>query len=110
MKAIDKHTKAEIEVTPIKKDGVTWYVDTDDNTYSESELIFEEQINKDVDKFFDAFIKFHQSKQEQARWTEIRLQLVMKFVDIYQAPVTNMKDIFKLADKHINELKRRERV
>lgn len=83
-----RKTNTEVEVKPLIQNDNVWYVDDDNNVYQAYELEF--------DKSYNAMDYY---------WREIRIRFIMKFIDIYQAPATNMNEIFALADKYVAKLK-----
>ena len=83
-----KKTNAEVEVKPLIQNDNVWYVDDDNNVYQAYELEFDKSHN-----VMDYY------------WRELRVRFIMKFIDIYQAPLTNMNEIFALADKYVAKLK-----
>lgn len=112
-----KSTGEELTVRHI---GDLWYADEKGDTYHQEDLLFSttsieettdsEDSDGDVEmheKFLECIVK-KCKEQDQAVWRAIRVELVMKFIDIYQAPLTNMKEIFTLSDMYIKELKKRE--
>ena len=113
MRATVNKTGESVEVRQVR---AGWWVDEDDsaNVYRSDELTFddeedEEDDEEDGQEGFPAFVISSLLAKNNIRanimdWREKRFQLVMKLIDIYQAPAVNMAEIIGLADRYIKAL------
>lgn len=113
MRATVNKTGESVEVRQVR---AGWWVDEDDsaNVYRSDELTFDDEEDDDDDEEdgqegFPAFVISSLLAKNNIRanimdWREKRFQLVMKLIDIYQAPAVNMAEIIGLADRYIKAL------
>ena len=113
MRATVNKTGESVEVRQVR---AGWWVDEDDsaNVYRSDELTFDDEEDDEDDEEdgqegFPAFVISSLLAKNNIRanimdWREKRFQLVMKLIDIYQAPAVNMAEIIGLADRYIKAL------
>ena len=99
MRAIVKSTGKEIDVRPLI-DGL--YIDEQDNVYKEDELDLEE--DSPAPFVLASLMMKNHMRENLLDWRQKRFDLVQQFIDIYQAPATNMNEIIALADRYIKAL------
>jgi len=102
MKAKINKTGEVKDLTP-SKDNPGWFVDENDNVYQSSELTF---IVENAEESMEGFMQKVKRAQENEYWTNIRVGFVRQFIDIYQAPSTNMERILALADAYTKALRK----
>ena len=108
MKARIKTTGEVKDLTLHENNGKQWLKDEEDNVYDLSEvtLAFEETDRQASGA--ENFIKSLKDNAKNDFWLHVRLEFVRMFIQIYQAPHSNMHKILRLADDYVTELKKCE--